>query len=77
VEVEVHDTHHGDTHVHGAELAWGDHEWSKITEEGWDTRALTSLRGHSRGWWLSLARLFGHQAVITKVRGWIGDAGAD
>ena len=72
MEVEVHDTH-----VHGAELAWGDHEWSKITEEGWDTRALMSLRGHSRERWLSLACLFSHRTVIMKVRGWIRDTVAD
>lgn len=35
MEVEVHDTHHGDTHVRGAELAWGDREWSKIGEDRW------------------------------------------
>jgi hypothetical protein len=33
VEIEVHDTHHGDTHVRGAELG-RDREWSKIREEG-------------------------------------------
>ena len=32
---EVHNNHHGDTHVRGAELAWGDRGRSKIREEGW------------------------------------------
>jgi hypothetical protein len=39
VEVEVHDAHHDNTHVCGAELG-GDREWSKISEKG---RAHTSF----------------------------------